>query len=49
MQFSSKQISKEKISTIAIDEATIERFSNALRNQNHFPRKPKGFRFVVLQ
>lgn len=43
MQFSSKQISKEKISTIAIDEATIERFSNALKIKTISPENPKDF------
>lgn len=43
MQFSSKQISKEKIPTIEIDQATIERFSNALKIKTISPENPKDF------
>ena len=43
MQFSSKQISKEKIPTIEIDQATFERFSNALKIKTISPENPKDF------
>ena len=43
MQFSSKQISRESIPALTVDEATIKRFSNALQIKTISPEQPEDF------